>query len=553
MFEKLKNDVKDIIKKSCDKEIYPDSNNKNIGIYMIYIDSFNDNKIIPIYIGQTGCGKNRNFQNRYKEHLQEVMALNRLKYAYYKETLLSNFYDGHYKACKIFKYMVEHNCTLNDFHMIVLEEIKNESDDLKELLDKKEKEYISRFLPTFFGFNQINSVSESIKEIFDSIKQFGKLEFSDRFLEYDLEDCENFIKYFGYGYTKFNYYHCYPKSYEAGDDDREISHKLEEKKNILKSKYYDENKFKQYRDELPKLQNKKKRIIKNLENCKKQFEEVYETKIKKYCVENKIGMLQKYQDIIDMLLYQTGESIVNFKNYLKRKKINVNILDVFNEDLEFVKLRKKYVKYEKNKFELECKIDEYRYAERTDDLLRILPTKEYNIFPLKDRYREIDFSDLEDNSVIINFEFSNNGNLPNSWDYYEFNLIKIDYKLNINNKIIEKKNIFIKYEEDEYYPIDYYEKDRGEFKMYKTPFNIRNFPYYISTIMEYHNGINEYTLQDKDKVEFELVLDEINLLINEQTKVKIEVRNKLKNKCREFIRDYYSSENTLKNKILAIK
>ena len=47
---------------------------------------------------------------------------------------------------------------------------------------------------------------------------------------YDLKDnfiafSKNFLKYFGYGYTKFNYYHCYPKAYNIEANDKEISYK----------------------------------------------------------------------------------------------------------------------------------------------------------------------------------------------------------------------------------------------------------------------------------------------------------------------------------------
>lgn len=116
---------------------------------MIYIDNFNDDKVIPIYIGQTGYGKNRNFQNRYKEHLQKIMALNRLEFNYYKELLLDNFYDGHYKTCKIFQYMVDHSCTLKDFHMIVLEKIEENSDNIQELLDKMEQNILKNIYLLF--------------------------------------------------------------------------------------------------------------------------------------------------------------------------------------------------------------------------------------------------------------------------------------------------------------------------------------------------------------------------------------------------------------------
>ena len=33
----------------------------------------------------------------------------------------------------------------------------------------------------------------------------------------------------------------------------------------------------------------------------------------------------------------------------------------------------------------------------------------YKAFPLKDKYQEIEFGMLNDNELVINFEFSNNG------------------------------------------------------------------------------------------------------------------------------------------------
>ncbi len=74
--------------------------------------------------------------------------------------------------------------------------------------------------------------------------------------------------------------------------------------------------------------------------------------------------------------------------------------------------------------------------------MRILPRKEYNAFPLKDKYQEIEFGKLDNNELVINFEFSNNG-ICNDWWYFSYSLIKMDYKLNINDKIIEKKRIFL--------------------------------------------------------------------------------------------------------------
>ena len=190
-------------------------------------------------------------------------------------------------------------------------------------------------------------------------------------------------------------------------------------------------------------------------------------------------------------------------------------------------------------------------AKRIDDLTRILPQKEYDAFPLKDKYQEIEFGSLDNNEVIINFEFSNSG-VYNDWWYFANNLTKIDYKLNINNKIIEKKNLFIiPQNEEESNEIKYFEKDTIEtYKLKIEPFCVRNFPNYISTTMEFQNGTNEFTLMNNKKYDFRSILDEINSLINARTSIKIEVRNRMKNKCKEFIESNYKTDNLLKYKIM---
>lgn len=183
--------------------------------------------------------------------------------------------------------------------------------------------------------------------------------------------------------------------------------------------------------------------------------------------------------------------------------------------------------------------------------MRILPRKEYDAFPLKDKYQEIEFNRLDNNELVINLDFSNNG-ICNDWWCFSYNLIKMDYKLNINNKIIEKKNIFILPQNNEgNNEIKYFEKDRVEtFKLKKSPFCVRNFPDYISTTMEVQNGINEFTLMNKTKYDFKEILDEINSFIDAKTRVRVEVRNRMKNKCKEFIECNYKTDNLLKYKII---
>jgi len=560
MFKQIKNKVLTIIESDNKVEISNNTDNKNIGIYMIYIDNFEDDRIIPIYIGQTGSGKNRDFQNRYKEHLQEIMALNRLQYDYYKELLLDNFYDGHYKACKIFQYMVEHGCTLKDFHMIVLETVESNKENVQEILDRKEQKYFAEFLPAFFGFNQINTIVQRNKEFYGDAKGLTGIKLlrkailfepSDKELKYELEDCENFIKYFGYGYTKFNYYHSYPKTFTVKENDKKIAYELMEKKELLKSKYFDENKFKEYEEKLPKIKKEYEKNKESMENNKKILKKLYEPKIEKYCKKNEISIIHKYQDILDTVIYQDKERIKDFEKYLKRKKINENIVEDFNQNKEFINWRKKYINLKRKNSELQNKFKEYSFVRRTDDLMRILPKREYNVLPLKDNYKEIEFEELDDNELIINFEFSNHG-ICRDWLSFSYNLIKMDYKLNIDNNIIEKKDIFIIPQDEENNNEDsYFEMDEiANVKIKREPFRVRKCPDYISTTMELQNGINEFTLINREKYDFRKVLDEINYYINRETKVKIKVRKKMKKKCKEFIKDNYKKDSLLKDKII---
>jgi len=554
VFARMKSKVIETIIKNKDREINNKTNNKNVGIYMIYINNFDDDKIIPIYIGQTGCGENRNFQNRYKEHIQEIMALNRLKYDYYKELLFKRFYDGHYKACKIFQYMIEHKCTLKDFKMIVLEEIEGKTGGLQEVLDELEQKYFSEYLPAFFGFNQINTVVELNKEFYSGFGKEEHLRESQKLLRYELDDCENFIRFFGYGYTKFNYYHVFPKMLPfSSKNDEKTAQKIKETIKILNDKHYDAKKFESYEREIPKLIEQKKQLKIEVEDSKNEFLKKYERKIKKYCEDNKIGVIQKYDEIIKMLIYKNENRITDFNKYLKRKKIDNNILDILNKDKNFVKITNNIVEKQKELYDVEDRLHKCMSAKGNDDLQRILPKEDYNVLPLKDKYEEIKFKDVGENTLIINFEFSNNGISKDFW-YFTFDLIKMDYLLKINNEKIEKKNIFIKQPEEYDEVGEYFEKDFGDrLKFKKQAFCVRKFPNYISTTMEFKNGINEYTLRDKELVDYNDVLDELNLLINEKTEVQIMVRDRMKSKCKEFIKYDYKKENLIKKKLLEVK
>ncbi|KRG15936.1 hypothetical protein ACA29_05080 [Lederbergia galactosidilytica] len=77
--DRLKYHVKQLIKDNSHREVTPQTKYKTSGIYMIYIENFTDDKVVPIYIGQS-----KDIQRRYKQHYSEILALNRLSYDEYK-------------------------------------------------------------------------------------------------------------------------------------------------------------------------------------------------------------------------------------------------------------------------------------------------------------------------------------------------------------------------------------------------------------------------------------------------------------------------------------
>ena len=159
---------------------------KSSGIYLLYVDCFEDDWIAPIYVG-----KAKDIQNRYKQHFKDVMSLNRLSKEFYKTYLSKRFYNGKYKACKIFHYMVEHDCTLKDLKMVVLELCDEPS------LDSLEQHYIKLFRSEYFGFNQLETMSRFQDESFKALPHEEK----NRMRMVELENLKSFRKY---GYNEFN-------------------------------------------------------------------------------------------------------------------------------------------------------------------------------------------------------------------------------------------------------------------------------------------------------------------------------------------------------------
>lgn len=195
-FIEIKNAVLETIRASAE-EVLPTTKIKKSGIYMIYVDCFDDEKVIPIYIGQSN-----DIQKRYKSHYQEILALNRLSYEEYKKYTQSGLYDGAFKSCKIFRYMVEHNCSLSDYHIIPLEYCDESA------LYEREQFYINVFKSEYFGFNQLNATSLYM----EYAKAHDKNGVALRYFNAVKTNALLLKKYWGFGFTVFNYEYAFYKS-----------------------------------------------------------------------------------------------------------------------------------------------------------------------------------------------------------------------------------------------------------------------------------------------------------------------------------------------------
>lgn len=192
-FNDLRQDILNII---ANADTYISSRNscKDAGIYLLYVDNFEDHTIIPFYIGKTV-----NFQKRYSDHIRDIKALLKLRYSEYHDKFFwsavsyKRALDGNYRPCKILKYILDHNCSIDDVKMIILEKCD------KEQLLEREQYYLYKYLPAYFGFNQIAKITEQFVYRNDPEK---KREIIDK-------DLKLFEKYIEYGYSTFNYLHAF--------------------------------------------------------------------------------------------------------------------------------------------------------------------------------------------------------------------------------------------------------------------------------------------------------------------------------------------------------
>ncbi|EEM02205.1 excinuclease ABC subunit C [Bacillus pseudomycoides] len=479
--DNIKELVKQLIQDNSYREVTPETKYKVSGVYMIYIDNFINDKIIPIYIGQS-----KDIQRRYKDHLCEILSLNRLSYENYYEYFFSNFksyYDGKFKACKIFKYMLENNCTLQDFRMIILEET-DETD-----LERKEQEYFQKLLPSFFGFNQLNSFLANLKL---RHKALTNLEISN-FLDICQEDIDNIYSYYEYGFTRFNFEHALK---------RDITSLLKgtsqlDNETISKSQEVNSNLYQLFRHY--NLESE----IHERQKLKKQYEDYKMTK-------------EQYEDLLKK---QPNGIIMKF---LK----NIGLFNKKERNLENIlsKKRNEWMSHYEAYNEKSRTLSHKRYK-------LIFPIYEFKPFSLKEKSNTITLKKDKENSLVntchLQIYISNNGINRSEHSRKEPYIIRIDYcYINPEGKKFQKE-YYIKNEttEDCRRGIAYIEKD------FHDPYAIRSNQFtisrlkrnnidnsFISILSEYKHGINDYTIKDKRLYKLETVFNRLQKLTENETK-----------------------------------
>lgn len=528
-FEDIKTEVRAIFSSEKYQEITRSTNYKLSGVYMIYIDCNNDNLILPIYIGQS-----KNIQKRYKDHLTQLLSLNRLSYESYKEYFFSrkhSFYDGFFKTCKIFKYMIENNCDLTKFRMKILTECEVED------LDYHEEFYIKKFLSSFLGFNQFESLLQFNKLNWSKIndkenKENKEIEMS-RFLNAIESDIEGVQKYYNYGFTQFNFEHSMPQDISFANseiNDNKTIKKIDQLQKELINLH--ENKMPEY-FKMMKLKDRSNSFFKTKREVSKEEEDFT------------ILLISKIKDLLNTDLLEQSDSLPLSRFLMKYEQGKINTLDFFKHSFTKGLLKEHYnedvnkliqVKADSKKADNDYFVEYKKRMEHLEKLRKrryklIFPVKNYETFPLKSLTVDHFPNNLRRTQVHVHFDLTNNGVMRSEIPKYT-DLIRI-VSLNIQNK---KQSIY--YIDNEttnkiLSGISYVERDFDNMMVFKKqPFSLssrtnnqsgptlglENYDNsFISVSSEYKHGINDYVIKDKNLMGIFDVFDHIYNSLSDKT------------------------------------
>lgn len=527
-FENIKEKVKAIFSSEKYKEVNRLTNYKLSGVYMIYIDCDKDDLIMPIYIGQS-----KNVQKRYKDHLTQLLSLNRLTYESYKEYFFSgknSYYDGFFKTCKIFKYMIEKDCDLTKFRMKILVECEVEK------LDYYEDFYIEEFLSSFLGFNQFESRIQANKLKWNANeKNENKDSDVTRFLKAIESDIEGVQKYYEYGFTKFNFEHAMPTDISyllnvTSDNNtiREIERLQKELINLCETKipgYFE-------------LLNLKNRLHFSLETKKEVVKEEEEFTVK---------LIAKIKNLLNTGLLEKSDSEALGRFLIKYEQGKIRTLDFFthsftknllekhyNKDMnKLIQLRDSSIEARDSYFLDNEKRDDYSGELRKIRYELIFPRKPYDLFPLKSLTYELSPKIPRRTQIHIHFDLTNNGVMrsviPKHTDVVRVLIFNTEtgqqLAYYIDNKTTSKIKNDIFYIEKDFNNLVVFQKQRFAISSTKSDqfgptLFIEDYDNsFISILSEYKHGINDYVIKNQSLYKLSSIFDKINEFTSEYSRI----------------------------------
>ncbi len=534
MFEESLLKLKNYISNHNLEEINEVSNVTSRGIYLIYIDEFLSNTILPIYVGQT-----ENFQKRYKEHISKLLTLNRIDYNTLKEQLdtfsdIFSVFEGNYLYLKIFKYLIDNNLTLDNIHMVILKKCDS-NDDLYTL----ELEYINKFSSSYFGFNQLNSVS--------LIKKYNG--FSSGFVNKNNtmitsvieQDLINYDQYRTFGFNEFNYWllirlvnneYNFPNFFQ--------------KKILEIKKYYlnilpkiNEEDLVKLRDDNKKYINLSNRIEKNLEL---EIEKIIPDEERKK--QNGIIVKCILSRLCNIYCYNYSKSLPD-ENHSMYKYSN-RIIDDIELKNKFHDIMSELINYRNKLNKNISEIGKISYAETSplanyigsceENLLKyIFPSKHFEAFSISKKYVSIieKYDVTKCNKPTLIFSFSVKKDTDKKIVYVG---------LYIPDKQIVKEWILDDYTKQNYINTIY---NNPKLKYYIGK-NFELIPINLGVILtinqEYYTGINDKIYKNINKCDWHIVKMELLKIIEEESyNFQIYVLASGNNKMFEVLLYYFSN------------
>ena len=489
MFKNIQREVLNIIEKNQKNEITRHTKVYEAGVYMLYVDAFNDDIIIPFYIGQTN-----NFQNRHMQHMTDIMALNRLNRDCYKYALFADLYNGHARPCKIFSYMVNHNCSLNDLHMIVLQKVAEEQERTAV-----EQDYIDRLYAPFFGFNQLNSVLRYIDYMHGGDeKQYALAQEND---------AKKIVEFGAFGYSSYNWY-------RSGSSLSKVI-KRKQPERVLPREFVEILAAEKRLGEI------KLRITEishfNSWKAEELASSACRETIDNYFAKLKLKSPEKKRLVVRVCIFDREDDRKELANYFNKyaDRIDEDIFAILEQRHgERIRAIKNIVQENK----AERRMLEEEKEQLNNALLGSLLPKMYQSHPLKALEEDIPLAINDgDNVCYLNVESSCH-RTDYAYNFYP-QLTRIDYcvvrkgstkvrSAHIHNALsnfFDREDIFYRESGFKYGPCK--------------PYLYGDVDTHITTTMEYRNGINEWTLRDKNAEDAKAVFLEIDKLIDEKTKI----------------------------------